>query len=182
MTWVRFRLKTNVSFKSIRYKEGFYWGKNWRSEKKRIMEIAKSYGFRLSWGLCKVGGNIKNRKATMLEHPATVSTMKSKKWFPQTQMHFQTSIPLRCNARKYCWGMVHKSYYDARKQRINIKLAQRSTLFAYRFRKYHKIPTYDLALDSDQWTHQKRKKGRRENQKPLATVVLKFAAFLPFIY
>lgn len=66
--------------KSISYKERLYWGTNWGSERKRMMETAKNYGFRLSLQIWRAGGNRKKvRKAIILGHPATVSTMNSKK-------------------------------------------------------------------------------------------------------
>lgn len=76
-------------------------------------------------------------------------------------MLLQISIPLKYNVRKYCLDIVYRSCYDARKQRKNIVLAQRSMMFAYRFRPYYKIHTRDLVLNPDQWTQQKEQGGGR---------------------
>lgn len=85
---------------------------------------------------------------------------------------------LSSNERKYFFNIVRKRYYGSGKPEINIELTLRSMMFAYRSRPYYKIPAHDLALNPNQWKQNKIFKGRTGNQKSLAAVVQKLAAFL----
>ena len=62
------------------------------------------------------------------------------------------SSQIQCKKVFFSTLSARVTYYGAGESKINIELAQRSTLFAYRSRPYYKIHTYDLALNSDQRT------------------------------
>lgn len=51
-----------LKVKDIYIYKRFLWGKNWKTQRKRMMWIAKNCGFSLSLEVWKVGGNRKNQK------------------------------------------------------------------------------------------------------------------------